>query len=68
MDDSLEKVRRDIQETRYALGEKIEKLGDKIETTKNTTLKPDLLSESVPLADTRSDHTPELRFRAFAEI
>jgi hypothetical protein len=38
--DNLEEVRRDIEVTRYALGEKIEKLEEKIETTKKTTLNP----------------------------
>ena len=40
MNERLEEVRRDIEATRYALGEKIEKLEDRIETTKNTTLSP----------------------------
>jgi hypothetical protein len=38
MSDDLENVRREIEDTRLALGNKISRLEDKIETTKNTTL------------------------------
>jgi hypothetical protein len=38
--DDLENVRREIEETRLALGNKISRLEDKIVTTKNTTLNP----------------------------
>jgi len=37
---TLDQLRRDIESTRYALGEKIATLENKIETTKNTTLNP----------------------------
>jgi hypothetical protein len=40
MSESLEDVRRDIENTRVALGEKISLLENKIETTANTTLNP----------------------------
>jgi hypothetical protein len=40
VNESLEDVRRDIENIRSAIGEKIEKIEDKIETTKNTTLNP----------------------------
>ena len=40
MNENLEDVRRDIENIRSAIGEKIEKIEDKIETTKNTTLNP----------------------------
>jgi hypothetical protein len=40
MDESLEEVRRDIENTRLALGEKISRLENKIETTATTTLNP----------------------------
>jgi hypothetical protein len=40
MDESLEKVRRDIENTRFALGEKLGRLENKIETTTTTTLNP----------------------------
>jgi hypothetical protein len=40
VDQNLEEVRRDIEQTRFALGEKISRLEQKIQTTKNTTLNP----------------------------
>ncbi len=40
MDDKLQEVRRDIELTRAALGEKIDRLTNKVETAKNTTLNP----------------------------
>lgn len=40
MDDNLDEVRRDIKDTRLALGEKIGRLENKIETTATTTLNP----------------------------
>jgi xanthosine utilization system XapX-like protein len=38
--DDLENVRREIENTRLALGDKISRLEERIETTKNTTLNP----------------------------
>jgi hypothetical protein len=40
MEQNLQDVRRDIEQTRIALGDKISLLEKKIETTKNTTLNP----------------------------
>lgn len=40
MSESLENVRRDIKNTREALGEKLSLLENRIETTANTTLNP----------------------------
>jgi hypothetical protein len=40
MEQNLQEVRRDIEQTRVALGDKISLLEKKIETTKNTTLNP----------------------------
>jgi hypothetical protein len=40
MSESLEDIRRDIENTRAALGDKISSLENKIETTANTTLNP----------------------------
>jgi hypothetical protein len=40
MSESLEDIRRDIENTRAALGDKISLLENKIETTANTTLNP----------------------------
>jgi hypothetical protein len=40
MNESLDNVRRDIENTRVALGEKISRLENKIETTATTTLNP----------------------------
>jgi len=40
MNESLDNVRRDIENTRVALGEKISRLENKIETTVTTTLNP----------------------------
>jgi hypothetical protein len=40
VDQNLEEVRRDIEQTRFALGEKISRLEQKIQTTKNTTFNP----------------------------
>jgi hypothetical protein len=40
VDENLQEVRRDIEQTRFALGEKISRLEQKIQTTKNTTLNP----------------------------
>ncbi len=40
MNETLEDVRRDIKNTRVALGEKLSRLENKIETTATTTLNP----------------------------
>ena len=40
MEDNLQKVRHEIEQTRIALGEKVSRLEQKILTTKNTTLNP----------------------------
>jgi hypothetical protein len=40
MSENLEELRRDIEVTRAALGEKVSLLENKIETTANTTLNP----------------------------
>jgi hypothetical protein len=40
VDESLQDVRREIERTRVALGEKVSRLEQKIQTTKNTTLNP----------------------------
>jgi hypothetical protein len=40
MNNSLDEVRRDIEDTRLAIGEKIGRLENKIETTATTTLNP----------------------------
>ena len=40
MDDNLEDVRREVENTRFALADKIERLENKIETTATTTLNP----------------------------
>lgn len=40
MDDNLDQVRHDIESTRFALANKIERLENKIETTATTTLNP----------------------------
>lgn len=40
MEENLQEVRREIELTRRALGEKVSRLEQKIETTKNTTLNP----------------------------
>ena len=40
MNKNLQEVRRDIEQTRTALGEKIDRLANRVETTKNTTLNP----------------------------
>ena len=40
MDESLQEVRREIERTRVALGDKVSRLEQKIQTTKNTTLNP----------------------------
>ena len=40
MEQNLQEVRRDIEQTRVALGDKVSQLEQKIQTTKNTTLNP----------------------------
>jgi hypothetical protein len=40
VEQNLDEVRREIERTRIALGEKISRLEHKIQTTKNTTLNP----------------------------
>jgi hypothetical protein len=40
VDDNLEDIRRDVENTRFALADKIERLENKIETTATTTLNP----------------------------
>jgi hypothetical protein len=40
MDDNLEDVRREVENTRFALADKIERLENKIETTATRTLNP----------------------------
>ena len=40
MEESLESIRRDIENTRFALGEKLGRLEQKIEITTTQTLNP----------------------------
>ena len=40
MDDNLEDVRREVENTRFALADKIERLENKVETTATKTLNP----------------------------
>lgn len=40
MNDNLEDLRREIENTRFALADKIERLENKVETTTTTTLNP----------------------------
>ena len=40
MDDNLDDVRREVENARFALADKIERLENKIETTATTTLNP----------------------------
>jgi predicted RecB family endonuclease len=40
VDNNLQEIRRDIEQTRVALGEKINRLTSRVETTTNTTLNP----------------------------
>ena len=41
MEESLEDIRRDIENTRFSLGEKLGRLEHKIEITTKQTLNPD---------------------------